>query len=42
MNDRFVNLAKEGFDWATHVASHFQDSSLVAKPLGKVERLGKV
>ncbi|MHB0852033.1 LysR substrate-binding domain-containing protein [Stutzerimonas nitrititolerans] len=39
MNDRFVNLAKEGFDWATHVASHFQDSSLVAKPLGKVERL---
>nr|WP_312932342.1 substrate binding domain-containing protein [Stutzerimonas nitrititolerans] len=39
LNDRFVDLAEEGFDCAIRIASHFKDSSLVAKPLGKVERL---
>lgn len=39
LNDRFVDLVKEGFDCAIRIASHLEDSSLVAKVLGKAERL---
>lgn len=39
LNDRFVDLVEEGFDCAIRIASHLEDSSLVAKALGTVERL---
>lgn len=39
LNDRFVDLVEEGFDCAIRIASHLDDSALVTKPLGTVERL---
>lgn len=39
LNDRFVDLVEDGFDCAIRIASHLEDSGLVAKALGKVERL---
>ena len=38
LNDRYVDLVQEGFDCAIRIASHLPDSSLVARPLGTVQR----
>jgi DNA-binding transcriptional LysR family regulator len=39
LNDRFVDLVQEGFDCAIRIATQLPDSQLVARPLGKVDRL---
>jgi DNA-binding transcriptional LysR family regulator len=39
LNDRFVDIVQEGFDCAIRVAATLQDSTLVARPLGRVQRL---
>ncbi|MBY0243466.1 MAG: LysR family transcriptional regulator [Burkholderiaceae bacterium] len=39
LNDCFVDIVEEGFDCAIRIASHLEDSSLVAKALGAAERL---
>ena len=39
LSDRFVDLVQEGFDCAIRVATQLADSQLVARPLGKVDRL---
>jgi DNA-binding transcriptional LysR family regulator len=35
-NDRYVDLFEEGFDLSLRISRHLPDSSLVAKPLGKI------
>src|SRR6185369_8037230 len=39
LNDRFVDLVQEGFDCAIRIAATLQDSTLIARPLGHVQRL---
>jgi DNA-binding transcriptional LysR family regulator len=38
LNDRYVDLVQEGFDCAIRIATRLPDSTLVARPLGTVER----
>lgn len=38
LNDRYVDLVQEGFDCAIRIATRLADSTLVARPLGTVER----
>lgn len=39
LNDRYVDIVQEGFDCAIRIATHLPDSTLVARRLGRVERL---
>jgi DNA-binding transcriptional LysR family regulator len=39
LNDRFVDLVQEGLDCAIRIATQLPDSQLVARSLGKVDRL---
>ncbi|MFT3955022.1 MAG: LysR family transcriptional regulator [Piscinibacter sp.] len=39
LNDRYVDMAHEGFDCAIRIATDLPDSSLVARRLGVVQRL---
>lgn len=39
LNDRYVDLLQEGFDCAVRIAAQLPDSSLVARPLGQVQRV---
>lgn len=39
LDDRQVNLAEQGFDCAIRIATGLPDSSVVAKPLGRVPRV---
>jgi DNA-binding transcriptional LysR family regulator len=39
LNDRYVDIVQEGFDCAIRIATALPDSTLVARPLGTVERL---
>jgi len=39
LNDRYVDIVQEGFDCAIRIATLLPDSSLVARRLGKVQRL---
>lgn len=38
LNDRFVDIVHEGFDCAIRIAARLPDSSLMARPLGRVQR----
>jgi DNA-binding transcriptional LysR family regulator len=38
LNDRYVDLVQEGFDCAIRITARLADSTLVARPLGLVER----
>ena len=38
LNDRYVDLVQEGFDCAIRIATRLADSTLVARPLGVIER----
>ena len=39
LTDRFVDLVQEGFDCAIRISATLPDSTLVARPLGRVRRL---
>ena len=39
LNDRYVDLVAEGMDCAIRIATTLPDSSLVARPLGEVQRV---
>jgi len=39
LNDRFVDLVQEGFDCAIRISAALPDSTLVARPLGRMRQL---
>lgn len=39
LNDRYVDIIEEGFDCAIRIAAQLPDSTLVARPLGQVQRV---